>query len=1129
METSSANNQGQSLSELRKASKGDKKFVKWLRKHCPFFFNPRSLFYYGAIVFLIGIAWMIASLVSNSGTQLYGWDYQSQYVTFTYDFWDIWHTFFKTGHFELYSTSTYLGSDNIGSNAYYGLFDPFLFVCYIFPRSWIPQTFALATIFKGVASAMAMRAYARYLGVSENSSRLGGIAYAFSGYVCFFVGFPSFVSMAVAVPIILLGIEKVLKEQKPMTLCLGLAFMGLVSFFFLVVVCIFGALYAVWRFFATVKTRTVKVNFASMGLGVAAFAVGIMLSAWVLLPSFRESSLSGRTTSIGSAYLNSILNAFKDQDFGTIFARLFELVGNHPVRELQGLISFFYPTCNYLWLPLTQSGYDSWTSSLFSYTPVVILFFIGIFSAIRRKKWSHLAAFAICCYLVFTNFAYFFFYAFTGDGYGRWYIILMPIIIFYAMDELDRLKDEAPWVVITGSLFTLALAAFTWIFVSNYVPGKTFSQTSDHYTYWQTDYTVPATVTRSGVPHNLGWLVYYQLILYTVMGTAYILFRKKEWLHYIIFGSLVLEISVAGNLSFLYGSSYSYENSYNGGASRVATLTEIWNNINENDDSYFRGHTDSLAEKTTQQALGYNGTATFHSLFNYDLVQLTRYSHMTSNEGTSSAYGSTYYTKSWSGYYGNKRLAMDTSLGMKYYVIRNEGYGSDLSAGGCEPFLFDADNVPFGSELIANYGSYRVYRNTNVDDIALGHAVDSYYKQNKVETSPTQDDYYGSGSHTEVIRNEEIYLTGAIIQDSDIESFESENLWEEGEEKWTSKPSSYAAVNSDLTRITFSSALYTNTYNWWGPSLSTGGHEGPTYFLTDENTVISSTVPSTVNSDTDKVVLTPSNGSKYFNTDETGAYFLMYYNIDDYEQSIRNKKITRVYLIGDTFDEDGNIKEENVLLSYEYHTLRDYARMKVGYNGDVFGLYAKGRVKYICFCGKNSDGSTRTYEAPTLYMMERSAIDGENGILTKLKSSEYNLTDVEYSADKFTFKTNFSENRLVTTIIGYDAGWSVTATDASGNHYTPNTYKVDGGFLGFVAPGGVGEVTYTLSYHTPYLNEGFLLSMVGLFLLVGYESGRWIYRRNKKKNETPKEKSEFDDSPVAVEEIKLDDNEEPTS
>jgi hypothetical protein len=148
--------------------------------------------------------------------------------------------------------------------------------------------------------------------------------------------------------------------------------------------------------------------------------LGLCCRPWTLFPSLRESTLSGRTTSIGSLYLAQLKTSLEGFDLKSFFGLLFQEVGGNNAREIQPLTAFFFPTVNYLWSPLlrgtTSNHYDSWTSSLFVYTPFLILFFTALVSSIRRKKVSHLVAFALCCYLLFTNFAYFFFYAFTGTA-----------------------------------------------------------------------------------------------------------------------------------------------------------------------------------------------------------------------------------------------------------------------------------------------------------------------------------------------------------------------------------------------------------------------------------------------------------------------------------------------------------------------------------------------------------------------------------------------------------------------------------------------------------------------------------------------------------------------------------------
>ena len=198
------------------AAKDKKDLVKdFIKKHFPFLFDVRSLFYFILFLVIVSLGWCAWSLWNNYFTQLYGWDYEHQYVCFYYTYWDTWHEFFRTGHFNLYSYNTFLGTDNIGSNSYYGLFDPFVTVMILFPRVWIPQMTAITTFAKLIVTALLMRGYLKYMGISEWTARIGAVACAFSGFVNFMVGFPNFVSAAIYAPMILWGIEKVIRERKP--------------------------------------------------------------------------------------------------------------------------------------------------------------------------------------------------------------------------------------------------------------------------------------------------------------------------------------------------------------------------------------------------------------------------------------------------------------------------------------------------------------------------------------------------------------------------------------------------------------------------------------------------------------------------------------------------------------------------------------------------------------------------------------------------------------------------------------------------------------------------------------------------------------------------------------------------
>ncbi|MCR4562922.1 MAG: YfhO family protein [Bacilli bacterium] len=1170
------------IREGRVKSPSNNKWVNALKA----FFKRDNLLYYFVFIYLIGVLWAIYGLINNYNTTLYNWDYNSQYVTMTYDFYDTWHRFFATGHFELYSPNTYLGTDNFGSNAYYGLFDPFLFLCYIFPRVWIPQTFAYATFFKVAFAALAMRAYLKYMGLSERTSRFGGLIYAFSGFINFFVGFPSFVSMAFSLPIILLGIEKVIKEKKILTLVIGLFFLGLTSFFFLVTICVWGAMYAAWRYFCTIKKRDWKNNLIVIGLGILGFAVGIMLTAWTLLPSVRESNLSGRTASIGKAYLDSLLTAIKTFDVKTFFERMFQLVGDNPGRELIGLASFFFPTANYTKLPVVaSSSYDSWTSSLFCYTPMVILFFVAFISSIRRKKWSHIIAVSICAYMVFTTFAYYFFTLFAGDGYGRWFIVLIPSIIYYGCQELERLKDEPKWVFPSGALFAMLMTGLCIVIMYYVTNGKTFSASEAGHgkvTYWSSTYTVPFTI-RSGTNIILGdayWMMIYQLFLVGIESMVIFFFAnvkdakiekidancaeipepkpvmvrkkfdvgafvKKIPLQYVLMGFVAIEVMVAGNISFEYGSMWNYKTTFLGGATNAAKAQSVFDWINNYDsDDYFRTYTAYYPNNNSGMAFNFNGTGNFHSLFNYDLAELSRYSGMINGEYTSTAYNDFKVTsKSWSAYYGHKRMDFDTALGMKYYVLKSENY-SILRDG--TDFNKMQYNVPFGSKEIYNDGTYFVYENPYMNRVKLGHAVDTLYAQGKTNEYSTNDNFYsGSQSDLQVLRNENVYNNGAIVKDADIErlnklGFSVESSAPAGAPNYFGYTrlntgnyhadkyrTAYKAMYAGDTLVNeISGALFDTSvaalkkykitdkyeYGFICNHVTYDGNGnfvkqewfGPGYFLGKgaTNTKISVKTASdlsgsvTMAKDFDKIVIQPNYGT-YFNEDKEGCYFQFRMS------STTNKSnlVPRIYIIGDTFDEDGNILEEDTVLSYEWSSMDNFKNLNPSNSiyTPVFGFYAHGRAKAIVFCDKNAYGTASMTIPNYIYFKEYSDIMSDQD---RYASSDYNLQDVvRTNSDLFTFKTQFDTDKIVVTSLGYDAGWKVTARRSDGTRVERPTFKLDGGFVGFVALGDEKDVTYTLKYETPLLKEGVILSMLGVALLAAQLSVSFFLTIKKKKGE----------------------------
>ena len=636
-----------------------------------------------------------------------------------------------------------------------------------------------------------------------------------------------------------------------------------------------------------------------------------------------------------------------------------------------------------------------------------------------------------------------------------------------------------------------------------------------------------------------------------IVGMVIFFMKKHKHLNKVLFGIIAVETVLWGNMSFVYKGTWSYQ-WWNGGEEVRNQLTEFGENCLEEDPGYYRTYYDDIRDRNSPYIWHTNGCATFHSLFNYDLAQLSCYIganrpiEVRDPKQNRYAYGEVYTSKSWSAYYGHKRFGTDLALSMKYYAIAREGYGKWEGV---------ADNVPWGSEIVDGDTNtvFRLYKNPYVEKIKLGHAVDHIYKRNVKEDSFNQgDDFltlsssgYLTGNATELLRNDEVLMTGAIIEDADADALIAENpsftLDTPNESNTLFTPVSYVGQIYDCKTSTPTS----NKFEWWGTNQ---GREGPGYFADiiekgtqsifhtetegDQTRYVDSKGNYVTtkngftqgkdfkyNGDSDVVALTPTGGAKYFNDDWSGACFSIDYNL-------RNSKYkTRVYMIGDRMKENGDI-EENVLLSYEYWALDNIIgyRISGSYTNDIFEMYPNGRVKYICFNAKPSDFTQGTFPSyVNINKSERSAIEGAFNVIS---DDEHNLTNVTYDKNKFTFESNFPTTKVVTTSVGYDAGWSVKATDEQGNVTYPKMLKVNGGVVGFVAP--AGKITYELTYLTPYLKVGAFASSAAWFVIAGYSMVTFTLEIKKKRKESMSAEVAEESVPSTSEPLKEKESELPS-
>lgn len=1096
MKTEPTNNNG-SLSSLRRQGFDLKAF---LHARCPYLYRWDSIFYFGLFLVVVGFVWMAAGLVSNSFSSAYNWDYSHQYLPFAYDYWQIWNTFFSTGKFPLYDPVVFIGNDNIGSNAYYGLFDPFVVILAFFPRAWIPQMFAIMTVAKLTITGLAARAYLRYLGRQEWTSRMGALAWAFSGYFSFFVGFPSFVSALTYVPVILLGIEKTIEEGKIGYLVTGLFLLSISCFMLLVPMCIWGVIYALWRFFTTIKKRKPFESGRAMLLGVAGFAMGLMLGAFALLPSLRQSTLTGRASSIGSAYMKVLLGSLKDLDVKTFLTYLFEEVGDNPGRELMGLVSFFFPTGGFQTLPLIVGEsfvYDSWTSSIFCYTPFIILFFAGVIISISKRRVDHLLAIIGGVFLLFTTFAYYAFFAFSGNGYGRWFFVLVPEIIAYGCWAFDQRKRVSKYVYLAGGVISLVGTVVTYFAIFWLLEGRSFTSVNG-ITYFIREYFLPNDTSFRGL--NRAYYLYYQIVLVVIEGLVVFFANRKKWLPHALLMMIAVEAVIMGNSAYCFISTWSIQSYFMGGSTSLKESLEMADNIREYEEGFYRAAFDSATGVDNYQfAMATPEASSFHSLLNFACEDFAILNGMKSRSYYQDTYGGEQYLNpGWTANYRSKRWGVDTALGFRYYIIQNENGRSNKT-------VWAGVNVPFGAvempSLTMNENFYKVYRVEESALPSLGHAVDKdWLVQFDKDDNGSSPLYFSSSLGTRA-RTAYIEARGAIFDDDFVlpEGFAYRKLL-------SASGSALEANYGIKTYNDFIVDLYTpNEGDYLLPADDAPyGYDHvkdgnlAAYILEHYASKDSFSFSSgSVTTGSDHLVYSPR-GREYFNDDPDGAYFeIKYYNGSYSSSANEYDYMPRIILVGDRVDEEGNVLT-NQVLGYDGKGLTNVAGIdKNSSTYSCLGVYAYGRVKHVMlvFPEKTSNGQPKEMKVSlnglSFTVMERDDIEE-----IQKQNHETRLQDVKKSVNHYTFKTNYEEPEIVVTQLGYDEGWTCQATLADGTVYSCPMYKLNGGLLGFYAP--EGPVSYKLSYFTPSLDTGLILGGISLFLTTGYFLFGYIRNRRRR-------------------------------
>ncbi len=256
---------------------------------------------YGILAFLIPFLAVVVICIGNRvyplGNQcMLHIDMYHQYCPFFTEFMEK----LKHGQSLFYTWNLGLGSDYVSLYAYY-LASPFNWLLILCPRSLVIEFMELTILIKIGLCGLFMYQFLGYhfkVKLMEKERLVFATAYALCGFVAAYSWDIMWMDTVALAPIVLLGLEKLVKEKKPALYAITLAISIWSNYYIAIMLCIFLVFYFGWLFFAEVKGIKEKL-WALVRFGLYSLLAG-GVSAVLILPEIAVLAYSG--SSMGGGF-----------------------------------------------------------------------------------------------------------------------------------------------------------------------------------------------------------------------------------------------------------------------------------------------------------------------------------------------------------------------------------------------------------------------------------------------------------------------------------------------------------------------------------------------------------------------------------------------------------------------------------------------------------------------------------------------------------------------------------------------------------------------------------------------------------------------------------------------------------
>ena len=274
-------------------SLSEKSFKKLLGKY--------KVYFYYTIIFTIISFLAFYCYITLGKSFIWQTDGLKQHYVILYDFNNIVRNILKDGIY-LFSWNMGLGLDIIGQYSYYILGDPFAYISLLFPLKYLKYVYEILVIIRMYFVGIAFIIFCRYNKKELFGTLIGAIVYTFSGFVLFAaVRHPYFTNPVIMLPLIFLGIDKILKEEKYLVFIIMIAILAIMNYYFFYMVTILAFAYAIIKYIIQYRKNGIKDFLNKFLKTFISFIIGVMIAGIILLPTIYAYINSARS-GVGFSY-----------------------------------------------------------------------------------------------------------------------------------------------------------------------------------------------------------------------------------------------------------------------------------------------------------------------------------------------------------------------------------------------------------------------------------------------------------------------------------------------------------------------------------------------------------------------------------------------------------------------------------------------------------------------------------------------------------------------------------------------------------------------------------------------------------------------------------------------------------